>query len=201
MISRDFVLSKDKLTLLDYNLDLKSALEFIEDGNFLSLPVVDGETFVGFASKDKVYKALVENPNTILKVKDIIRKDTAILKLEDDTERAAYLLSETNTPFVAVNDESEKFLGIITHKTIFKHYVEIFGLNEGHKIVINTYDIKGRLALLTDIISKAEGNIRSLVIDNPHVSTNVIKIIIRVQTDRIDEIKASIENAGFSIRQ
>lgn len=142
---------------------------------------------------------LAEN-NSDEQVITIARRDIPHITLENEVEEAARILAETNTPFVAVNNELGDFMGIITHKTIFKHYTQLFGINKGYKLVLNTYDVPGRLAVLTELISKNEGNIISLIVDNPQVSTNVVKIILRVESNNIDKLKTSIENAGFSIR-
>lgn len=200
MISMNFILSKENLTLMDSKRDLKKALEIIEQGNFLSLPVIEENNFIGVISKEKILQATIDGNDSIKYVYQIARKDIPSLTIEDDMEEAALLLAETNTPFVAVNDIYGSFLGIITHKTIFKHYAHILGINKGHKLVITSYDIKGRLALLTDIIARGGGNILSLVIDNPNVSTNVVKIIVRLECQDIERLKNTIEESGFSIR-
>jgi len=196
----NFILSKENLTLMDSKRDLKKALEIIEQGNFLSLPVIEENNFIGVISKEKILQATIDGNDSIKYVYQIARKDIPSLTIEDDMEEAALLLAETNTPFVAVNDIYGSFLGIITHKTIFKHYAHILGINKGHKLVITSYDIKGRLALLTDIIARGGGNILSLVIDNPNVSTNVVKIIVRLECQDIERLKNTIEESGFSIR-
>jgi len=200
VISMNFILSKENLTLMDSKRDLKKALEIIEQGNFLSLPVIEENNFIGVISKEKILQATIDGNDSIKYVYQIARKDIPSLTIEDDMEEAALLLAETNTPFVAVNDIYGSFLGIITHKTIFKHYAHILGINKGHKLVITSYDIKGRLALLTDIIARGGGNILSLVIDNPNVSTNVVKIIVRLECQDIERLKNTIEESGFSIR-
>ncbi len=201
MISSNFILSKNDLTLIDSELDLKTALEILDKGNFLSLPVVKNDTFIGVVAKEKVLEQLMDSSNELKLVSSITRSDIPYLNLEDDVEEAAHLLAETNIPFVAMKDDHQHFIGIITHKTIFKHYAQIFGINKGQKLIVNTYDIQGRLALLTDIISKSGADILSLIIDNPNVSTNVLKIIVRVECSDLEKLKSDIENAGFSVRQ
>lgn len=200
MISVNFIVPKEKLTLIDPNLDLKSTLKVIDEGDFLSLPVVDKNKFVGVIAKVKLLKTMIETNNNIA-VNDLISTDIPSLTLEDNVEDAALLLAETNIPFVVINNNEGEFLGIITHKTIFKHYTHLFRIDKGHKIVVTSYDIKGRLAILTDVISKTGANIISLLIDDPNVPTKVVKIIIRVEADSIDRVTSAIENAGFSIRQ
>ncbi|KAB3537714.1 CBS domain-containing protein [Alkaliphilus pronyensis] len=201
MISFSFILPKKSLTLVNSNMSLNAALNLLEGGNFLSLPVVKNNEFLGVISKEKILQRMMETPEAEIFVEEIVRRDIPSLGMDSDPEEAAQLLANTNTPFVAINDVNEGFTGIITHKTIFKHYSALFGINKGHKLIITSYDIKGRLAQLTDIISKEGGNIISLIIDNPNVSTNVVKIILRLECEDIDLLRKSIEAAGFSIRK
>lgn len=200
MISINFILPKEKLILIEPNLDLKSTLKVIEEGNFLSLPVVEGNKFMGVISKVKLLKAVLEHDINSITVEDLMYSDIPSLTLYDNVEDAALLLAEKDIPFVVINNGEGEFLGIITHKTIFRHYTHLYGIDKGHKLVITSYDIKGRLAALTDVISKQGANIISLLIDDPNVPTKVVKIILRIETDRIDQVKEAIENAGFSIR-
>ncbi len=200
MISLSFIVPKENLILIDSGLPLREALEVLEKNNFLSLPVVAEEKFLGVVSREQILKKLLEDIDDGQQVFTIVRTDIPHISLGSQMEDAAKILADTNTPFVAVNNELDQFVGIITHKTIFKHYTQLFGINKGYKLILNTYDVPGRLAVLTEIISKVGGNIISLIVDNPQVSTNVIKIILRVESDHIDKLKTSIENAGFSIR-
>lgn len=200
MISINFIVTKENLLLIDSKLDFKCALKKIEEGNFLSLPVVDENKFVGVISKERILKIILDKNTEDIAVEDIMRTDIPSLTLSDEVEDAALLLAESNIPFVVIKDKVGDFLGIITHKTIFRHYTHLLGMDKGHKLLINTYDIKGRLALLTDVISKEGANIISLVIDDPHVPTKVVKIIVRIETNRLEEVKRAIEESGFSIR-
>ncbi|SCY66854.1 CBS domain-containing protein [Alkaliphilus peptidifermentans] len=201
MISLSFILPRKSLTLVESQMTLNYALNLLETGNFLSLPVVKDNKFWGVISKERILRRMMETPDAEILVEEVTRKDMPCLSLANDSEEAALLLANTNIPFIAINDDNGVFLGIITHKTIFKHYASILGINKGHKLVITSYDIKGRLAQLTDIIAKKNGNILSLIIDNPNVSTNVIKIVVRLECENLEEITTAIESAGFSIRK
>ncbi len=200
MISINFIMKKEQLTLIKPDLDLNSTLKVIEEGNFLSLPVVEENKFIGVIAKEKLLKAIIEK-DTDIAVKDLIHTDIPTLTLYDDVEDAALLLAESNIPFVVINNNEGEFLGIITHKTIFRHYTHLYGINKGHKIVVTSYDFKGRLAILTDVIDKAGANIISLLIDDPNVPMKILKIILRIETDDIVKVRKAIENAGFSIRE
>lgn len=56
MISLSFLLAKENLTLIDGSLNLKDALTILESNNFLSLPVVSNNKFIGVVSREQILK-------------------------------------------------------------------------------------------------------------------------------------------------
>jgi len=134
-----------------------------------------------------------------IKVKELMREDIPVLNLYDDIEKAAHVLETYGVPFVAVIDENEEFEGIITHHTIFKTFVDIFGMGKGDKITVFVYDIPGQIAKLSEIITRIGGDIISFVVLDPKVKTDVREIVIRIKTDRLAETIEAIEKAGFRV--
>lgn len=60
MYVKNHMLPKEKLTTLSLNESIDSALKKIEKGDFLSLPVLDGEKFKGIFMKEAVYRYFFE---------------------------------------------------------------------------------------------------------------------------------------------
>ena len=59
-------------------------------------------------------------------------------------------------------------LGIVTQQAIFKEYQKIFG--EGyHPLTVYTYNARGVLASISEIIAKDKGNIRNIVLRDTDV--------------------------------
>ena len=56
MLVKNHILSKNFLTLLSVEDTVKTALAKMEEGGFLSLPVVEGEKFVGYVMKATIYE-------------------------------------------------------------------------------------------------------------------------------------------------
>lgn len=54
MYVRNHMLPKDKLTTLELGEDIGSALEKINQGDFMSLPVLEGEQFKGYLMKEAI---------------------------------------------------------------------------------------------------------------------------------------------------
>ncbi len=198
------MLPKDELTILELEESLGSALNKINNGDFLSLPVMDGNEFKGILMKEAIYRSYMElgksdrdeylNNTT---VKEIYNNKFESTSADERIEKASYLLKEVRTPFLPVFNEN-KFVGILTHFAIFKAFAEIFGIDNGTRIVVNMFDLPGQLARLTDVIRKENINIINFAIMDPKV-LDLIQVILRVDTDDVDRLIEKIQSAGFKI--
>ncbi|WP_406242115.1 CBS domain-containing protein [Tissierella carlieri] len=205
MFIRNYMLSKGNLTTVELEENLGSALEKINEGNFLSLPVLDGNEFKGILMKEAVYRNYLEsekcNKDEYLsntKVKEIYNNSYESISADERIEKASYLLKELRTPFLPVFDSNNKFVGILTHFAIFNAFSEIFGIDKGTRIVVNMFDLPGQLARLTDLIRKENINIINFAIMDPKV-LDLIQVILRVDTDDVDKLVDKIQSAGFKI--
>jgi len=201
------MLAKDKLVTLQINDSIGSGLDKINTGNFLSLPVFEGNDFKGILMKETIFRKYFEEGYTNkekflseVKVKDLCSSEFKIINENEYIEDASYLLNETRTPFLPVINDNDKFVGILTHSSIFNAFSEIFGLQNGTRIAINVYDIPGQIAKLTEVIRKEEINIVNFAVMDAKVM-DVYKVVIRVDTLEVDELIDRIEKAGFKIAE
>jgi acetoin utilization protein AcuB len=206
MLVRALMLHRDQLVIASLDESLKSALSKIEENNFLSIPVAEGKTFVGAISKEKIFeeyfKGDFSDKNKFLeetKVREIFWNIIPRVDPNDFAERASRVLETFGIPFVAVVNERDEFEGIVTHYAIFHTFGEIFGINEGRRISVTTLDIQGQLAKLTDIITKAGGDIISFVIIDPKVRLDVKEIVARVRVANFERLAQKIRDAGFKV--
>ncbi|WP_130805508.1 CBS domain-containing protein [Senegalia massiliensis] len=201
------LLGRENLTILQKDDSVKKAKKVIEDGGFLSLPVLDGDKFVGAIPIYNIYKQLIDKDkgeeeeflNSTIEnyIQENIPKISSTSLIED----AAELFGRKNIPFVPVIDEEERLEGIITQKAIFNGFSRLLGYKRGTRIVINVPEMKGKLSDLTNAIRKSNSNIISLVVYDPDTPLNVKQVIIRVETDNIDALKQRLSKRGFSIRE
>ncbi len=207
MYVKNHVLSKDKLIVLQKEESISDALDKIVKGDFLSLPVLDGENFVGILMKENIFRHYFEEGYTDkekylkeTKVKDLCKTDVRTINENVFIENASYLLNEFRTPFLPVLDDKDNFKGILTHSSIFNAFSEIFGLNKGTRILINVYDIPGQIAKLTETIRKANVNIANFAVMDAKVM-DVYKVVVRVDATEVDELIEKIEKAGFKVSE
>ncbi|MFA5524507.1 MAG: CBS domain-containing protein [Tissierellales bacterium] len=207
MYVKNHMLSKDKLVMLLVEDSISDALDKITKGDFLSLPVFNGVEFYGILMKETIFRHYFEEGYTDkekylkeTRVKDLCNTDVKTINENVFIENASYLLNELRTPFLPVLDDENNFKGILTHSSIFNAFSEIFGLNEGTRILINLYDIPGQIAKLTETIRKANVNIANFAVVDAKVM-DVFKVVVRVDTTEVDELIEKIEKAGFKVAE
>lgn len=206
MLVKALMLPVEKLTIASPDESLKSALQKIESNDFLSIPVADGNSFVGAISKEKIFeeyfKGEYDDKESFLentRVKSIFYGIIPRVDPTDPIERASRVLETFGIPFVAVVDERDIFLGIVTHYAIFHTFGEIFGINEGRRISVTAFDLPGQLAKLTEIVTRSGGDIISLTVLNPNVKLDVREIVLRVRALNYDQIITRLKEAGFKV--
>lgn len=205
MLVKALMVPKENLDTVRPEDSIRIALDKMNEKNFLSIPVLDGNTFKGVVSKERIFEdyfrvggdrdSYLDNS----KVRDYTRTDIPHLTSQDNIEDAAFTLEINGIPFVAINNIVGEFEGIVTHNIIFKTFSEILGLDKGKKLSIITYDIPGQIAKIADIIKKHEGDIISLVVMDPKVKTDVREITIRVRAENFENIVTAVKDAGFRV--
>lgn len=206
MFVKNLMLPKDKLITISPRETIKRALDMIEENNFLSIPVAEGDKFYGSISKDRIYAFYYEkciDRECLLSdftVENVMRTDVPAIHPIEQIEKAAHFLEVKNIAFVAVVDEHDSFKGIVTHHAIFHEFTELFGLNKGRRLSVIAYDIPGQISKLTKIIAENNGDIISFVVVDPKSVTEVKEIVVRIRTENFQGILEKVKDAGFKIQ-
>lgn len=204
MLVKNIMIPIADLTTVSVNDTVDYTIKLIDSRNLLSLPVVDGEKFVGVISKkyifEEYFNAASDKEAFLQKQVTCFMKTTInTVNIKDIIEVPAEILSKSNLQFIPVVDENEQFCGIVTHKAIFNVLTKILGF--GHtRMVVTTRDIKGRLAKLAEIITKQGGNIISIAEIDLEVM-NLRQIVLRVDVEDIKKLIEVITKGGFTVRR
>lgn len=204
MLVKNIMIPVEKLTVVDLGATIGDAINLIDVNQLLSLPVVTGKNFVGVISKKYIFEEYFKNPEekeAFLKkpISELMKTKIAAVKERDLVEVPGQILANHNLQFVAVENEKGEFIGIVTHKAIFRTFNKILGI--GHtRIEVTTRDVKGRLATLTDIITKQGVNIISIAEIDLEVM-NLREIILRVDAKNIKALVQALNEGGFTVRR
>lgn len=205
MFIKNLMLPKDELTIVNPKDSVREALNLMDNNGFLSIPVVDGDKFLGVISKGQIYEYFyekaIENKGVLseILVENIMITNVPVVSPEGKIEEAAHYLATKNTFFLAVIDSKGKMRGIVTHNAIFQQFSELFGENHGYGVSIITYDIPGQISKLSKVISENNGQIISFVVVDLKSITKVKEIILRIHTTDIDLIIRKLKEAGFKV--
>lgn len=179
---------------------LLQTIETMRGTRHRSLPVVDDlKRVLGLISEKEVNRACPADINMLsrqeansllgrFKVKNLMRKDVALLHMEDSVEFAAYQFYKYDYPSFPVVDKDNRLVGIISKKDIFRAFIEIMAMNRPcTRFTIETPDKVGVVAELATLFKDEDINILSLV---PRVLPNGTATI---------NIRADLQNQGLGI--
>lgn len=193
-----------KLTCISVNDTISEALEIIDAQGLLSLPVVDGQKFIGVLSKQYLYEDYFKNFKGI-KEEFCSKKVQEFMKTKIDTigentriEEAAALFITSKARFIPITNDYNVLLGIVTQQAVFKEYQKIFG-NKHNSMAIYTYDIRGVLGKICELIAKEGGDICNLMVIPTEV-LDLVEIFLRVEAPNFEKVVRALERHGYDVR-
>lgn len=204
MLVKNIMIPSQKLSKVALHDTVESTIQLIDSHSLLSLPVVDGKKFVGVISKkyifEEFFNARTDKESFLQrKVEEFMKTTIECVKENDIIEVPVEVLANKNLQFIPVVDDKEEFVGIVTHKAVFKTFTKILGF--GHtRIVITTHDMKGRLAKLAETISRQGGNIISIAEVDLEVM-DLKEIILRVDIEDTKKLITALNDNGFTVRK
>jgi acetoin utilization protein AcuB len=207
MLIGPLMLPREQLTTVTLDDSLETALDKINNKNFLSIPVVQDKQFVGMISKGEIYEdyfVVGGDKHRYVKetrVRSLIRAGIPTLLPNDEIEKAARTLELYGMPFVAVVDEKENFLGIITHYTIFKEFSEIMAIDKGKRLSIYIKNIPGQVARVSDIVARNKADLISFVIADSTRGENIKQIIARVYCFTMPQLLEDLKKSGYEVEE
>jgi CBS-domain-containing membrane protein len=186
------------------NTTLKEALESIEKHQIDGLPVLNGEKYIGVATRYSIYESYFHSDIqkdeflTSTFVKDIATHQDKFLEGGELFEKT--LLDLKDFPLLAVVDSNENFLGVVTRSDVISSFESAFGVNRpGVRIAFTSVETEGRIARLSEIAHQFHEHIISLVTFD-ETDKLVRRIVMKIEKkDNIDKFTKKLEEHGFRI--
>ena len=110
MYVRNYMIPKEKLTTVKSSETIAEAIKKFEEGDFLSLPVVDGDKLIGILHKETIFRTYYEwsctDKDKFLQklVSDFNEQRYEKISITSNIEQASYALGKLSIPFLAVFD-------------------------------------------------------------------------------------------------
>lgn len=199
-----FMLPFEQLSCIHVSDTIEAAIACINENELLSLPVVDGQNFVGVLSKQFVFEAYFQDGNC--KKEDFLKKEVReFIKTKIDTipldmriEEAAAMFITSKVRFIPITDEHNRLLGIVTQQAVFKQYQKMFG-HAHNSLVVYSYDSRGAMAKMCEAIAKAGGDIRNMMVTHTDVM-NLVEIFLRIDAEDFDKVVKALTKQKFDVR-
>ena len=193
-----------KLNVISVDETIENALNIIDENRLLSMPVVDGKQFIGVLSKQHIFETYfreyegTKEEFVAQKVKVMMKTKISTVDPDLTIEEAAAHFISSKVRFLPITNQENELLGIVTQQAIFKEYQKLFG-SDFDQLVVYTYDFKGVLAKMSEVIAKAGGNIKNIVQINTE-TMGLQEIFVRVECKDFHAVVKALEKHKFDVR-
>lgn len=198
----------DGLTYVSPDTVTEETIRILTENKLFTMPVVENGKLVGVASSWTIFekffmiKGLSRDEVLHLPTREIMESVEEInmpaIGENNFIEDAAALFIKTKFRFIPVVARDGQLLGIITQQAVFKEYQRLYG-NGYQTLYIYSYDCKGTLSKISDVIAKMEGNIKNLVLSETN-TMGLQEFFFRIDSEHFDETVKLLEKKGFDVR-
>lgn len=204
MFVKNMMIPNHNCVTVQEDTTLAIALERLEKNEIDGVPVLQGEKYIGVATRFKIYEKFFLSGRqkdeflSSTTVKDIATHQDKYLLGEEVFEKT--LLDLKDFPLLAVIDSNRKFLGVVTRSDVLSTFQSAFGVNRpGVRIAFTSVETEGRIARLSEIAHHFHEHIISLVTFD-ETDKLVRRIVMKVEKkDNIDRFTKKLEEQGFRI--
>ncbi|AST91436.1 cyclic di-AMP binding protein CbpA [Sutcliffiella cohnii] len=181
---------------------VKEAYEKVKESGYRCIPVLsnNGRKFSGFIYKvhllDYLYEQKGKENDPIT---SLVQNEDAFIYEEDSFFKAFFTIKRL--PFIAVLNEKEEFLGILTHANVMDVLADSFGMKTGgHTLTIATIEHKGAIKDLVTLLK--EVNIDGmLTLDNgeKYLRRIIVNLPAELTKAEVQRLVKKIEEKEFRV--
>jgi CBS domain-containing protein len=204
-------MTKEPITVTPDTLAVE-AQKILKDNRIRRLPVVEKGKLVGIVTLRNLIEAAPSSATTLsihelnylilkMKVKDVMKKEVIALSPEDSVSDAIVRGTRHEIGGFPVVDKG-KLVGIITESQISRAMMQLFG-TDVKKEIISLADVDlqlGTFGKLTDLIEQLGVTIISMF-SIPQRSTDLMRIYVRIKSDKKNEVVEVLKKAGYSLEE
>ncbi|WP_414838724.1 CBS domain-containing protein [Carnobacterium sp. TMP28] len=185
------------------------ALDIMKEHNFHRLPVVRKGKMIGLITEEIIQEnspstatsLSIHEMNYLLTkttVGDIMHKKVSTIGADNLLEEAADLMLKDEVGVLPVVEDSDKIIGIITDKDLFRAFIDVMGYNnKGSRIVIDIKDDhSGILKDITNILADEHISINQIAV---YRQNTITQVVIQMDSSDISKIKKIVTDKGYTV--
>ncbi|WP_183163717.1 cyclic di-AMP binding protein CbpA [Alteribacter keqinensis] len=195
-------LHKRDVKTLDETMNIKEALDFIQQTGFRCVPVLSAEEeFLGNIYKTHLYEYLYrDNLDPAAPITTLLSdKDKAV---DEKASFFSVFFTIRQVPYLTVIDEDKKFKGILTHGKILDILENAWAVgHSSYALTLSMEEYKGSLQDIAATLSKVT-DIRSFITldsDRTFMRRCVVTLPNETTEDELEKIVRHLENNHFRI--
>lgn len=203
LIVKQNSVGKEHIKFCTERSSIGDALALLQETGFIALPVLDAaETkYLGAVYKVDIYELLHREPEALKEpVMTLVTHRDAFVY--EDSSFYKVLFTLRRLPYVAILNESNDFVGILTHTKIMEFLEDSLGVKtHGYMLTVVTNEYKGALTGLLNII-REHCSIESLVtLDSGDKYLRRIALTLpkELTDDKLAIIQNELEHKGYRV--
>ena len=204
MFAKSVMIPKEKCITIETTESLQMALDLLEKNQIDALPVLENGVYKGISNRYIAYRAFYysgqnkEEFQMKTSLMDVVTREDIHLSIDAVFEDSLILLNDF--PIIAVVEEDNQFLGLVTRYDIMDQFRSAFGMDRpGVRITFTSVETKGQIARVSDIIQKFHESVISLVTFDE--SDKLLRrIVLKIEKrDNIQKFLNELDRSGFRV--
>lgn len=179
----------------------EEALRIMNETGFRAIPVLaeDEKKFIGIIYKVDLLEKKCNSGLEKLSTEHMLGDSSAFIFEKDSFFRAFYVIRRL--PFLAVLNDYNEFVGILTHSNIFDVIEDSFGMRTGGYILtIATQDCKGTIKELGTLLKAFNiGGLFTLDNGDQYIRRVIVNIADELNEKKLKQLIEKIEKKGFRV--
>lgn len=179
----------------------EEALRIMNETGFRAIPVLaeDEKKFMGIIYKVDLLEKKCKSGLEKVSTEHMLEDSSAFIFEKDSFFRAFYVIRRL--PFLAVLNDYNEFVGILTHSNIFDVIEDSFGMRTGGYILtIATQDCRGTIKELGTLLKAFNiGGLFTLDNGDQYIRRVIVNIADELNEKRLKQLIEKIEKKGFRV--
>lgn len=195
MVARELI--NHMIPPLKKNDPAKKATAWMEELRINQLPVIENGTYCGLISEELI---LEDNDNTKSVAEYDLQGKSSVVNENQHFFDVLKIVSSRGVQLVAVLDDNETFLGVISIKDTVIAFAQSAAVQSpGGIIILSLKQIDYSLAEISRLVESNDAKILSSIVNNDIFDANMIKLTLKINKTDLSSIIATFERFEYNI--